>query len=68
MQHSFSGSVRSFVLRGFNDVNYLAESVPCQEPRQPAQITEEQNIAPVQVDTDSGEDFEELPDYRVASQ
>ena len=40
-------------------------SLPRKEPREPAPVTEG---VPVQVDTDSGEDFEELPNYMVTSQ
>ena len=55
-----------FELRGFDDVvHYLDGSIPRKEPMEPAPVTEG---APVQVDTDSGESFEELPNNGVTSQ
>ena len=63
---SSQGSVQSFELPGFDDVvHYLDGSLPRKEPREPAPVTEG---APGHLDTDSEEDFEELPNYRVTSQ
>ena len=58
--------MQSFELRRVDDVvHYLDGSLPRKEPREPVPVAEG---APVQVDTESGENFEELPNYRVISQ
>ena len=65
--HPLMGLCKALSYKGLV-INSLDGHVPRQEPRKPAQVTKEQSVAPIQVDTDSGEDFEEFPNYRVGTQ
>ena len=65
LRNSSSAGIKSFNLRGFDDVVQCLDTfIPREEPREPIQHGDQSSI-PLAVDTDSSNDFDDLPSFRI---